>query len=68
MKNILAPLALLSLALTLSGCFFPGRYHDRGGYAGGYDRPPPPGPGYGGGFGGGYNRPTGPGSGGYNHP
>jgi hypothetical protein len=69
MKNLFAPAALLFLALSLSGCFFPGRYHEGGGYGGGYDRPPPPGPG---GFGGGYNRPPPPpgygNGGGYYHP
>jgi hypothetical protein len=55
----IAPLALVIVALSLSGCFFPGGYyHDRGHYGGGYDRPegPPPGA-YGGG--GGYPHPGG---------
>ncbi len=60
MKNRLtAPLALLFVALALSGCFFPGGYHHDRGYGGGdggYARPegPPPGA-YGGGGGGDYH-------------
>jgi hypothetical protein len=51
-KSLAATLALFFIAISLSGCFFPGRYHDRGGYVGGggggggYDRRPEGGDGY----------------------
>jgi hypothetical protein len=57
MKNIITvPLALLLVALTLSGCFYGPRhgFYGGGGYGGYQHGPGPGGPG--------------PGPGGYNHP
>jgi hypothetical protein len=49
-KLVVSSASLLAMALCLSGCFFPGRFHgnDRGPYVGGgpgYAQPGP-GPGY----------------------
>jgi hypothetical protein len=51
-KKFLTIPGVILLAISLSGCFFPGyghRDHGGAGYGGGYNnRPPPPPPGYGG--------------------
>jgi len=59
MKNLVIAPLLVFAALALAGCFFPGGYHDRDHYGGGYGRPegPPPGPYIGGG--GEYQHPAG---------
>ena len=73
MKNLIAaPLALLVVALTLSGCFYGPRHGYYGGGGGGYDRGPGASPGFthdndhGPGPGPGFDH--GPGPGGFNHP